>query len=149
MYEWLEIRPAQDSDREFARQTHHAGYRDVVERQFGPWNEALQDRLFEEDWDPATKEIIVADGEECGYFTVEYRADDIHVRELVINPRYQRRGIGTLLLQGLQEKASAATVPIRLGTFHRNEALQLYRRLGFREIGTTETHVLMEWMPPA
>jgi ribosomal protein S18 acetylase RimI-like enzyme len=149
VYERLEIRRAQESDRQFARHAHHAGYRDVVERQFGPWDEASQDGLFEKDWDPATNEIITADGEACGYFTVEYRADDIHLRELLVHPSYQRRGIGTWLLRMLQEKACVASVPIRLGTFHRNEALQLYRRLGFQEIGTSATHVLMEWMPPA
>lgn len=149
MFGRLEVRGARESDREFARQTHHAAYRDVVERQFGTWDEALQDQFFEADWDPPTKEIIVADGQECGYCIVEYRDEDIHLRELVVHPEHQGRGIGTWLLRGLQEKANAASVPIRLGTFRRNQAQQLYRRLGFREIGTTDTHVLMEWMPTA
>ncbi|MCH8057202.1 MAG: hypothetical protein IIB78_04955, partial [Proteobacteria bacterium] len=52
-----EIRRARESDREFARQTHHAAYREVVERQFGPWDEVLQNSFFEADWNPATNEI--------------------------------------------------------------------------------------------
>ena len=39
----LERRPATSSDTEFARISHHAAYRDVVRRQFGAWDEALQD----------------------------------------------------------------------------------------------------------
>lgn len=42
----LEMRAAQEGDREFARLAHHAAYRDVVERQFGPWDEASQDDFF-------------------------------------------------------------------------------------------------------
>ena len=41
-------RTATSSDTEFARTTHHEAYRAVVSRQFGAWDETLQDRLFEE-----------------------------------------------------------------------------------------------------
>ncbi len=44
----LERRPATSRDTEFARLSHHEAYRDVVSRQFGAWDETLQDRLFEE-----------------------------------------------------------------------------------------------------
>ena len=39
----LERRPATSNDTEFARISYHAAYRDVVCRQFGAWDEALQD----------------------------------------------------------------------------------------------------------
>ena len=143
----VETRPAQESDREFAKQAHHAAYRSVVERQFGPWDELMQDRFFDEQWDPRRQQIIQADGIRCGYCLVEHRAHDIHLSELVIHPELQGRGIGTRFLQRLQEEATQRRVPVRLGTFHENHALRLYGRLGFQEIGTTETHILMEWRP--
>ena len=143
----IEIRQARDSDEEFARRTHHAAYREVVERQFGPWDETQQDLFFEAAWEPDKHDIIVADGQDCGYCVVERRVDDIHVRELVVQPRQQGRGIGTSVLRGLQGEAAQRLVPVRLGTFRENHALRLYARLGFREIGHTDTHVLMEWRP--
>ena len=91
----VETRPAQESDREFAKQAHHAAYRSVVERQFGPWDELMQDRFFDEQWDPRRQQIIQADGIRCGYCLVEHRAHDIHLSELVIHPELQGRGIGT------------------------------------------------------
>jgi hypothetical protein len=36
-------------------------------------------------------------------------------------------------------------VPVRLRAFHANHAVNLYRGLGFRETGKTDTHILMEW----
>lgn len=143
----VDRRPARESDREFARRAHHTAYRDVVERQFGPWDEAVQDQFFDHDWNPEATQIIRVDGLECGYCIVEHRPQDIHVRELVIHPTFQGRGVGTRLLHHLQEEAVDRQVPVRLGTFHQNHALQLYGRVGFRRIGTTETHVLMEWRP--
>jgi hypothetical protein len=43
------------------------------------------------------------------------------------------------------ENAGVRQVPVRLGTFRVNRAVNLYRRLGFREVGKTDTHILMEW----
>jgi ribosomal protein S18 acetylase RimI-like enzyme len=143
----LRTRPATASDTAFAREAHHGGYRDVVIAQFGAWDDAEQDRYFENDWRDARFDILLHDETPCGYAAVEYRADDVHVRELVIHPRWQGRGIGTAFLKGVMESAARKGLPVRLGTFHRNRALKLYQRLGFREIGRIEIHVLLEWLP--
>jgi GNAT superfamily N-acetyltransferase len=138
-------RPATVEDTEFARRVHHAAYRDVVERQFGPWDEAVQNWFFDSDWRDAQHEIVLVDGTPCGYVSIEERAADIHVRELVVAPAFQGRGIGTTILQDLIERARVRGVPIRLGTHRVNRANHLYRRLGFRETGQTDTHILLEW----
>ena len=117
----------------------------MVERQFGPWVEEQQDRYFETDWALATFEIVLSDGIPCGYVCIEDRDDDIHVREIVLAPEYQGRGIGSSILREVMERARTRRVPVRLGTQHKNRALGLYSRLGFREVGRTETHVLLEW----
>jgi len=39
-------RPATTADTEFARFTHHAAYHDVVVRQFGNFDERMQDNFF-------------------------------------------------------------------------------------------------------
>jgi ribosomal protein S18 acetylase RimI-like enzyme len=140
-------RPATVADTEFARRVHHAAYRDVVERQFGPWDAAAQDSFFASNWGGAAFEILLADGVPCGYVCIEDREAeaDVHVRELVIAPDYQGRGIGTALLRGAQARARARGVPVHLGTFTQNRALALYRRLGFRELERTDRHVLLRW----
>jgi GNAT superfamily N-acetyltransferase len=138
-------RPASATDTEFARSVHHRAYRDVSVRQFGPWDEKAQDEFFADGWSAAAHEIILCDDVPCGYVCVEYRDSDIHVRELVIDPEVQGKGIGSHILREVIEHARARQVPVRLGTFHVNHAVNLYRRLGFREVGKTDTHVLMEW----
>lgn len=143
----LTRRPATGGDWEFFRRCHHAAYREVTERQFGAWDEARQDRFAEEGWRAASFEILLCDGEPCGYVCVEERSDDVHVREIVVHPGFQNRGIGTIVLRQTLESASARGVPVRLGTFLTNQAAVLYRRLGFRETGRTATHILFEWQP--
>lgn len=146
--EWKLIE-ATPSDREFARCVHHDAYRDVVTRQFGRWDSDEQDRFFEGDWDGRDYSVIVVDGEPCGYCSIEHRPADVHVRELVISPRHQRRGLGTAILRSVMRAAEERSVPVVLGTLHENQARRLYERLGFREFDSTETHVLMRWAVPS
>jgi GNAT superfamily N-acetyltransferase len=137
-------RQATDADTELARQIHHRGYREIVERQFGPWDEARQGHFFEDDWDPALYEIVCCDDVPCGRISVVDRADAIIVRDVVILPECQNRGMGTILLQEQIARARRRGVPVQLGTHRLNRALRLYLRLGFGEIGQTDTHILLE-----
>ena len=141
----LERRPATSSDTEFARTTHHAAYRDVVSRQFGAWDEALQDRLFEEQWRPNQFEIVLCDGNPCGFFSIEDRPDHISVSEIVIVPQFQGRGIGSRLFNKEMQRGREMKSPLRLQVLRENRAIELYRRLGFKECGSTETHICMIW----
>ena len=143
----ISTRPATEADTAFARSVHHEAYREVVERQFGGWDTAAQDRFFAADWQPAQMEVIVVDDVPCGYWAVEERAGDVHLRELVIHPNHQGRGIGSALLRRLQRRAADRGVPILLGTLLGNRAIALYERLGFQRTDRTETHVLMAWHP--
>ena len=58
----VRTRPATIADLDFARRAHHAAYRDVVTRQWGQWEEELQDRFFGKDWGDARFDVIMVDG---------------------------------------------------------------------------------------
>ena len=141
----ISTRPATDSDTDFARRAHHQGYHDVVVRQFGVWDEEVQDRMFSGDWTNADYQILMCDGVQCGYVSVEQLPDYIHVREFVVLTECQGRGIGTAFLQGVMERAKVRRVPVRLGVLKRSRAVALYQRLGFREYDRSETHLMMVW----
>ena len=141
----LSRRPASASDEPFARQTHHAAYHDVVVAQFGAWDKALQDAFFDRGWYPADHEILLMDGQPCGYLKIRELSEVIHLDKLVIDPRFQNQGVGTAVLRQLKARAAAKGVPLRLQTHLQNRALGLYEREGFRRYGETATHVLMEW----
>jgi GNAT superfamily N-acetyltransferase len=126
---------------------HHAAYRDVVERQFGPWDAEQQDRYFELAWDDASHEAIEYRGDLAGYCAIEQREHDIHIRELVIDPGFQNLGIGSTIIREMIGCAEERGVPVVLGTFIANRAGELYERLGFVAFDRTDTHRLYEWSP--
>ncbi len=136
-------RLASPGDYAFARQVHHLAYRDVVERQFGEWDEQRQDRSFDGAWSQRDHEIIEWDAVRCGYAAVEYSAAQADVHELVLHPDYQGRGIGTAFLHQTISRADELGVPVYLQVLHENPAANLYERLGFEEYDRTSTHRLM------
>jgi ribosomal protein S18 acetylase RimI-like enzyme len=141
----ITTRPAVDADKDFARVVHHLAYREVVEKQYGPWDEDDQDRRFAGNWDSGEFDALLRDGEMCGYVSVEIGPDQISIRELVIHPKFQNQGVGSTFLLQVMAKAKVLKIPVRLGTHLLNRATAFYQRLGFREFDRTETHVLMEW----
>ncbi|MEY4669569.1 MAG: hypothetical protein RL518_2268 [Pseudomonadota bacterium] len=131
-------------DYEFCRHVHHSAYRDVVIRQFGSWDESVQDGFFREGLNRAPHKIVELDGIPIGVVSTEIKPDCLYLSEIQLLPEYQGRGIGSLILKEQMELAKSLNLPLRLVVLRENRAQELYRRLGFVTTGTTETHVKME-----
>jgi broad specificity phosphatase PhoE/ribosomal protein S18 acetylase RimI-like enzyme len=145
----LTRRSATASDSEFARLAHHRAYRDVVIAQFGTWNNTEQDRFFAETWNANPHEILICDGAPCGYLGVDFHREEIDLREIVILPEFQGRGLGSAILGELSNRSKSAHVPVKLRVLQKSRAAILYRRVGFEERGRTSTHFLMELVAEA
>ena len=138
-------RRAIDADREQLRLIHHAAYRDLIERQFGAWDEERANRYFDGDWNAGDVDAILVDDVLAGYCVIRESADGTDVDELVLSPQFQSRGIGTFILRQAIVMARVRRVSVLLRTARLNRAAELYRRLGFVETGSDETHIHFEW----
>ena len=136
----LLIRPATADDEPFARDCHHRAYRDVVTRQFGPWDEAVQDGFFAAKWNAGRTCVIEVGGEPCGLLDITDFDDELFVGEITVLPERQGRGIGTAVITDLAARGK----PMRLQVLHENHrARALYERLGFVEVDRNATHHVM------
>jgi GNAT superfamily N-acetyltransferase len=124
------------ADFEFGRFVHHAAYQDVVTRQFGSWEEKIQDSFHK---------IILVDGVPAGVYSIAEHSDQIFFSELQILPEYQREGLGTKIMKEQIQYARSLDLPLRLQVLRENKAQELYLRLGFVVTETTDAHVKMEW----
>lgn len=134
-----------DVDFEFCRNVYHSAYHDVVIRQFGSWDESMQDGFIREGLNRAPHKIVEIDGLPIGVVSSEIKPDCLYLSELQLLPEYQGRGIGSLIVKEQMEIAKSLNLPLRLVVLRENRAQDLYRRLGFMTTGTTEIHVKMEW----
>ena len=66
------------------------------------------------------------------------------VSAIEVDPSFQCRGIGTQLMRDIIADARRCALPVELEVLHVNPARRLYERLGFGEVGQTQTHVQME-----
>jgi len=134
-----------ERDFEFARHVHHTAYHDVVVRQFGSWNESMQDDFFKAAWREFPHYLMSRDGVVVGIVSYIELGNTIHVNEIQIVPHYQGQGIGTAFLTERIEEARHRKIPLTLQVLRENRAIELYRRLGFVPYAESDTHIKMEW----
>ena len=144
----LTLRPATQADGEALFQLLKATMKDYVARTWG-WDEARQRAYFWDRFDPATDRIVVLDEQDIGVLAASDQHDVLFVERLYILPAYQGRGIGTQLLRGIMARAFDRGLPVRLHVLKVNPARRLYERLGFTQVGETETSDIMEAVPAA
>ena len=134
------------ADQDLARRVHHLAYHDVVERQFGGWDDNEQD-VYEAAWTKHDHEILEWNANACGYLAVEVGPAGVDIHELVVHPDYQNRAIGTGVVREAISLARERGVPALLHVLLENRAARLYERLGFQECGRSATHRVMRLTP--
>ena len=140
----ITLRPVRNEDKEFCRRVHHTALRDVVIRQFGQWDDTLQDNYFEKSWSSLSLEIIEVDSQATGTFSREIHPDYFAIAQIYLLPQFQKQGIGTRLLTEQLDKAQSLGLPVRLNVLLENRARKLYERLGFKVTVKTDIFYQME-----
>ncbi len=141
----MEYKPADDTDKFYFRELNEACYRDLVTRQFGSWNSALQLVGFDVKWQTHRFSKIIIGGQVVGGVWVDDLDDFRQLREIQIHPDYQSQGIGTRVVQDVIDRSRNMRKTLRLKVLHQNRAISLYRRLGFEVIDDTGVQYVMEW----
>jgi ribosomal protein S18 acetylase RimI-like enzyme len=137
--------PATEADKEYFRNLNHSCYRDVIKRQFDKWDQEQQDRNFEEKWPTNNFLKVIADDCVIGGVWVDEHSDYLQLHEIQIHPDFQGRGYGSTVVSNVIARAKREGKGLRLRVLHENKAVELYERLGFRTIETTEHQYIMEY----
>jgi N-acetylglutamate synthase-like GNAT family acetyltransferase len=68
--------------------------------------------------------------------------------DIAIHPKVQSKGLGTVLVQRLQQEAQNAKLPIKSTVDRFNPgSLKFHRRLGFHLVREDPMNYFMEWHP--
>jgi GNAT superfamily N-acetyltransferase len=92
-------------------------------------------------------QIVSLDGQPAGRLAVEQRPYEIRFIDLALVPEHRNHGLGTQLIQQVQEHAQSARLPLRLQVIRFSRAVGLFERLGFIRTSETGSHFQMEWNP--
>jgi ribosomal-protein-alanine N-acetyltransferase len=109
-----------------------------------PWSSAL---FLQELRIPFSRMIVIrpAGGDDqpiAGYLCRWFVADEIHILNVAVHPRYRGRGVGSLLLrEALREAREGHAEAVTLEVRRSNEAARrLYAAFGFEEVGVRRNY---------
>ena len=137
----LQLRPATAADQTFARDLARRGLLGYYDQYGLLW----QEEGFDVGWAGRENWLLCRGAQRLGFTSLSRDSQALFVRELHIDPAFQRQGLGRqvlttvfamALVQGLQK--------VRLTVFKSNQAQNLYERLGFKIVGQDECFYWME-----
>lgn len=104
-----------------------------------------QDQAFDETW-AWREQLIVRQGAAwLGFVSLSADPRALYIRELHLIESCRGQGVGSAVLDQVQDIARARHLPlVRLTVFKTNRAQVLYRRKGFVQVGQDECFYRME-----
>lgn len=139
------IRPVRNGEIIDLFDIHRAVFSSHIEQIWG-WDEDWQKDNFKREAESAETSVVIIDGVIIGYVQICDNENGLYLQNIAILPEYQRKGVGTRLIQRFQALAVAKEAPLQLSVFRTNtSALRFYERLGFEKAGDTNTHYQMVW----
>ena len=142
-FDLLNLRPATEADSEFCYDVKKQALGHYVAQIWG-WDEAFQREFHRADFELRRPDVVVHLDIDIGTIEITSHGDHIHLGEFYLLPQFQRRGIGTVLLERVIDEATEKAWPVRLEVLKNNPVRSLYLRHGFVITGEREHHFLME-----
>ena len=124
------LRPALPQDFEYRRSLYFAEMNWIIKEL--PLDQAAQEIGFQQQWDPTQVRLIAVDGADVGWLQTITQASELFIAQMLVERRFQRKGIGTEVIKRLIGEATQLNHTIRLNVVKMNPARRLYERLGFR-----------------
>jgi GNAT superfamily N-acetyltransferase len=92
--------------------------------------------------------LVLLDSKPVGRLWVAPAGDAFLLVDIAIHPNVQSKGLGTALVERLQQEAQNAKLPIRSTVDRFNPgSLRFHQRLGFQIVREDQTQYYMEWRP--
>ena len=89
--------------------------------------------LFDKQWNELDSYELVINASPVGLLCINHDETAYYIRELQIDQKWQRQGLGTAAIRYTEEIAQQAGIRLlRLLVFCINPAIALYERMGFR-----------------
>ncbi len=149
----IQFRPTNEEDRAFlyrvyastrSEELQQLDWTDQAKHDFLALQFKAQHRFYQQNFPEAEFQVILRGNDPIGRLYVDHRSNEIRLIDITLLPEFQRRGIGSALLESLLAEARASQLPLRMHVEKFNPAMRLYERLGFRKIEDHGVYFLLE-----
>jgi ribosomal protein S18 acetylase RimI-like enzyme len=143
----IALRPALLEDFDYCKRLYFSGMQRIIEEL--NLDSAAQAAGFEQQWELTQVRIITLNGSDVGWLQSFTKEDGLFIGQLFVEGPFQRRGVGTGVMNRLIGQAAALNQAVSLSVVKINPALRLYERLGFRVTHEDDQKVYMRRDPDA
>ena len=123
-------RQASDLDEEWLYDLYCTTMRTYIEKTWG-WDETFQKNGFRTNLCPTKFNIVVVGDEDVGAYLMNEEPDHYWLEMMLIDPMWQRKGLGSNIIRGLQVSADQNDRLLKLSVIKVNPVKDFYTRLGF------------------
>jgi GNAT superfamily N-acetyltransferase len=131
------------SDHEFSFRVKADAMGPHIKRRWG-WDEQFQRNVHDQKLRAKPFSLIALDGRAIGTVSFERLSDHLQFGEFYILSEFRGEGIGSRVLMHCLSLADEMHLPMLLEHLLWNPVGSLYRRHGFVEVSTTETHSILK-----
>ena len=138
------LRKAIATDFDFIWQLRIATMKNAISTSYG-WHGPTQKEYAAES---LNGDLVLVKNSKAGVMTISDWQDQLHLTFVALLPQYQRRGLGTELINHAKNRAEKASKPLTLQVLKNNPAKLFYQKQGF-QIGDRHggEKLLMRWEP--
>jgi GNAT superfamily N-acetyltransferase len=133
----VDFSPAEQADAEALVALRILAMRDSLER-LGRFDPVRSRERFLSAFSPQHTRHILVDGERAGFVVLKPEGEALLLDHLYVDPRFQNRGIGAVVLAAVFAEADAQHVPVRVGALRGSDSNRFYRRHGFQLVKEDE-----------
>ncbi len=106
------------------------------------WDSNAQLKKYKNDWGHEKAFLAIKNGEAVGSIALETKPESLNITKMYMLEEFQRRGIGTQILDAFMIEYYNPQKPFTLNTDVENhEAQSFYTKLGFIETGRDDEHI--------
>jgi ribosomal protein S18 acetylase RimI-like enzyme len=109
-----------------------------------PWDDAAEKERFLTTLDLENSSIILFDGTPVGWFALSGDATHISIDHAYVANSYQRKGIGSILVEYIRKGAGKMGKTVLVETLKNGTASRFFEKQGFRKHGDGEITTKME-----
>jgi GNAT superfamily N-acetyltransferase len=155
----ITLRPRQESDTEFLIRLYetsreeellHIDWKSEEERKiFFQQQYNAQQLHFDSNYDSLDYDIIVYDGKDVGRLVLHRSPEKLHCVDIIIMPDYRKMGIGSTVMQWIEQELEEKNLPATL-YFEKTKPYleQIYSNYGFVTNEDLGTHKYMKRPQP-
>lgn len=129
----IHLRDFESDDFIKIKEIHRLTMKAFVESRWG-WDSDKQVVFLKSNLDKYASQVILYNKTIIGILMLDVSESKIVISNLLIDPAFQGRGVGSNILSSVIDKYTDDKKSIELSVFKENKAFGLYKRLGFRVV---------------